>query len=91
MNINITRLIKGVIPFVLYSFLGIISQFVTSNVYAQNALDTIQKTKTIKIAIPTDYPPYGFVGVDLQPQGLDVEMAQLIGQKLGAKVELICS
>ena len=23
------------------------------------------KSGTIKIAIPTDYPPYGFVGIDL--------------------------
>ena len=30
--------------------------------YAQAALDNIQKTKLIKIAIPTDFPPYGFVG-----------------------------
>jgi polar amino acid transport system substrate-binding protein len=49
----------------------------------------VLKTKTIKIAIPTDFPPYGFVGLDLQPQGLDVEMAQYIAQKLGVKVELI--
>ena len=88
MNINLKHL-KKVVSFVLFSLLGITFQILTSSVYAQNALDNIQRTKTIKIAIPTDYPPYGFVGVDLQPQGLDVEMAQLIGQKLGVKVELI--
>ena len=58
-------------------------------VQAQNALDDVLKAKTIKIAIPTDYPPYGFVGIDLQPQGLDIDMANYIGQKLGVKVELI--
>ena len=57
--------------------------------HAQSALDNILKAKEIKIAIPTDYPPYGFVGTDLKPQGLDVEMAQYIGAKLGVKVELI--
>ena len=56
---------------------------------AQTALDTITKTKTIKIAIPTDYPPYGFVGPDMKPQGLDVAMAELIAAKLGVKVELV--
>lgn len=56
---------------------------------AQNALDTIQKSRLIKIAIPVDFPPYGFVGTDFQPQGLDIEMAQYIGTKLGAKVELV--
>ena len=57
--------------------------------HAQTALDSIQKSKLIKIAIPTDFPPYGFVGIDLQPQGLDIDMANYIGQKLGVKVELI--
>jgi polar amino acid transport system substrate-binding protein len=58
-------------------------------VQAQTALDDVLKAKVIKIAIPTDYPPYGFVGIDLQPQGLDIDMANYIGQKLGVKVELI--
>ena len=51
---------------------------------AQTALDDVLKAKVIKIAIPTDYPPYGFVGIDLQPQGLDIDMANYIGAKLGA-------
>ncbi|WP_457427376.1 transporter substrate-binding domain-containing protein [Roseateles sp. P5_E7] len=56
---------------------------------AQTALDSITKSKTIKIAVPTDYPPYGFVGPDMAPQGLDVAMAQLIAAKLGVKAELV--
>ncbi len=56
---------------------------------AQSALDNILKSKTIKIAVPTDYPPYGFVGPDMAPQGLDVETAKLIASKLGVKVELV--
>ena len=56
---------------------------------AQSALDNILKSKTIKIAVPTDYPPYGFVGPDMAPQGLDVETARLIASKLGVKVELV--
>ena len=57
--------------------------------HAQTALDDIMKSKAIKIAVPTDYPPYGFVGTDLQPQGLDVEMARYIAARLGARVELV--
>jgi polar amino acid transport system substrate-binding protein len=56
---------------------------------AQSALDDVLKAKTIKIAVPTDFPPYGFVGTDLKPQGLDVEMANYIAAKLGVKAELI--
>lgn len=56
---------------------------------AQEALDDVMAKKQILIAIPTDFPPYGFVGTDLKPQGLDVDMALLIGQKLGVAVELV--
>jgi len=57
--------------------------------FAQAALDNIVAKKTIQIAVPTDFPPYGFVGVDLKPQGLDVDMAQLIAAKLSVKIELV--
>lgn len=61
----------------------------TGTAHAQSALDDIAKSKTIRIAIPTDYPPYGFVGTDLAPQGLDIDMANLIAKKMGVKVELL--
>ena len=57
--------------------------------HAQAALDNIQKAKLIKIAIPTDFPPYGFVGIDLKPQGLDIDMANYIAAKMGVKIELL--
>lgn len=61
----------------------------TVGAHAQSALDDVMKAKTIKIAVPTDYPPYGFVGIDLQPQGLDVEMAKLIADKLGVQLQMV--
>jgi polar amino acid transport system substrate-binding protein len=56
---------------------------------AQSALDDVLSRKAIHIAVPTDFPPYGFVGTDLQPQGLDVDMARHIAAKLGVKLELV--
>jgi polar amino acid transport system substrate-binding protein len=56
---------------------------------AQTALDDVMTKKLILIAVPTDSAPYGFVGTDLAPQGLDVDMANLIGAKLGVNVELV--
>ncbi|MES2529824.1 MAG: transporter substrate-binding domain-containing protein [Pseudomonadota bacterium] len=69
--------------------LAALSLLASATVHAQTALDDIMKSKTIKIAIPTDYPPYGFVGIDMAPQGLDVDMAKLIAAKLGVKIELV--
>jgi polar amino acid transport system substrate-binding protein len=56
--------------------------------HAQTALDEVMARKSVTIAIPTDFPPYGFVGTDMQPQGLDVDMGRYIADKLGVKVEL---
>ncbi len=56
---------------------------------AQNALATITQSKKVRIAIPTDYPPYGFVGPDLKPQGLDIDMANHVAARLGARAELV--
>jgi polar amino acid transport system substrate-binding protein len=58
-------------------------------VQAQAALDGVMAKKLITIAIPTDFPPYGFVGPDMNPQGLDIDMAKLIGARLGVKVDLV--
>ncbi|OOG87327.1 amino acid ABC transporter substrate-binding protein [Hydrogenophaga sp. A37] len=71
------------------STIALASLATTGLATAQTALDDVMKSKSIKIAIPTDFPPYGFVGTDLQPQGLDVDMAKLIAAKLGTKVELV--
>ncbi|RAI45827.1 transporter substrate-binding domain-containing protein [Rhodoplanes roseus] len=56
---------------------------------AQTALDDVMKSKTVKIGVPTDYPPYGFVGPDLKPIGLDIDIANLIATKLGVKAEFV--
>jgi len=60
-----------------------------SHAQAQGALDALLAKKSISIAIPTDYAPYGFVGTDLKPQGLDIDMANLIAAKLGVQAELV--
>ena len=62
---------------------------VNATAHAQTALDDVMAKKLITIAIPTDFPPYGFVGTDLKPQGLDIDTANYIGAKLGVKVELV--
>jgi polar amino acid transport system substrate-binding protein len=58
-------------------------------VQAQTALDDILKAKVLKVAVQTDSAPYGFVGTDLKPIGLDIDMAHYIGKKLGVAVELV--
>ncbi|HVZ50743.1 MAG TPA: transporter substrate-binding domain-containing protein [Pseudolabrys sp.] len=54
-----------------------------------DGLDTIMQAKTIKIAVPQDFAPFGFVGKDMKPQGYDIDMAELIGKAMGVKVDII--
>ena len=56
---------------------------------AQTALDDVLKSKVLKVAVPTDSAPYGYVGTDLKPIGLDIDTAMYIGKKLGVDVELV--
>src|SRR2546427_8019456 len=41
------------------------------------------------VAIPQDFPPFGSLGTDLKLQGYDIDMAALVAQELGVKVELV--
>lgn len=61
----------------------------TGAAHASNALAQIESSKKVRIAIPTDYPPYGMVGIDMKPRGLDIDMARYVAEKLGAQVELV--
>ncbi|WP_404403356.1 transporter substrate-binding domain-containing protein [Pelagibacterium halotolerans] len=54
-----------------------------------DALADIEARGTIKIAVPQDFPPFGSVGTDLQPVGYDIDMANLIADKLGVELELV--
>ncbi|WP_126877444.1 transporter substrate-binding domain-containing protein [Paraburkholderia kururiensis] len=54
-----------------------------------DAIDTIAKAGVVKIGVFEDYPPFGSIGPDMQPQGYDIDVANLIGKALHAKVELV--
>ncbi len=54
-----------------------------------DSLDDIMKAKVLKVAVPQDFPPFGSVTSDLKPVGYDIDVAELIGKKLGVKVELV--
>jgi polar amino acid transport system substrate-binding protein len=73
----------------LLSLAALLAALLAVDTHAQTALDDVMAKKSITIAIPTDFPPYGFVGTDLKPQGLDIDTANYIAAKLGVKVELV--
>lgn len=52
-------------------------------------LDNIEKSGTLKVAVPQDFPPFGSVGTDLQPHGYDIDMAQYLADKMHVKLQLV--
>ncbi|WP_127090199.1 transporter substrate-binding domain-containing protein [Aquabacter cavernae] len=62
--------------------------FASVSAYA-DTLDDIIKAGVLKVAVPQDFPPFGSVGPDLKPVGYDIDVANLIAQKLGVKAELV--
>ena len=54
-----------------------------------DGLDSIMAAKVIKVAVPQDFAPFGSAGLDLKPQGYDIDMANLIAKALGVKAEIV--
>ncbi|MEC4721225.1 transporter substrate-binding domain-containing protein [Noviherbaspirillum sp. CPCC 100848] len=54
-----------------------------------DVLDEVIKNKTLRVAVPQDFPPFGSVGVDLKPVGYDIDVAKLIAGQLGVVVEIV--
>lgn len=52
-------------------------------------LQDIEKRGVIRIAIPQDFPPFGSVGTDLQPQGYDIDMARYLAEQMNLKLQLV--
>ncbi|MDR6356128.1 polar amino acid transport system substrate-binding protein [Pseudomonas psychrotolerans] len=51
-------------------------------------LADIQQRGVLRVAVPQDFPPFGSIGPDLKPRGLDIDTAQLMADKLHVKLEV---
>jgi len=65
-----------------------LSAFVAPAAHA-DALDSIAQSGVVRIGVFEDYPPFGSIGPDMKPEGYDIDVANLIGKALNAKVELV--
>jgi len=52
-------------------------------------LQDIQKRGVLRVAVPQDFPPFGSVGTDLQPQGYDIDMAKYLANQMKLKLQLV--
>ncbi len=56
---------------------------------SQSTLDKINKSGTLTVAVFSDVPPWGFYDSNHQLTGLDVDVANAMGQALGVKVNFV--
>lgn len=54
-----------------------------------DTLDNIIQVGVIRIAVPSDFPPFGSIGKDRQLEGYDIDVARLLAKDLGVKPELV--
>lgn len=58
-----------------------------SGAYADKLQDILSRG-VVRIGVPLDMPPYGYLDENRQPLGYDVEIAQMVAEDLGVKLEM---
>jgi polar amino acid transport system substrate-binding protein len=71
---------------VIGALTGILLLFAPGAAHAD--LKEILNAGVIRIGVPIDVPPFGFVDNNQKPAGLDIEVATLIAKELGVKLEM---
>jgi polar amino acid transport system substrate-binding protein len=51
-------------------------------------LQEILDKGVVRIGVPIDVPPFGFVDANQQPVGMDVDLAKLVAKELGVELEM---
>jgi len=74
---------------VLSSLILSTSLLFTAHAAQAEKLAAIQEDAVLKVAVPQDFPPFGSVGIDLQPQGYDIDMAKYLAEQLNVKLKLV--
>lgn len=69
--------------------LGIGMVVAGSSLAMADVLDDVGKAGVVKVGIFEDFPPFASLGADMQIQGYDVDMANLVAKALGVKAELV--
>ncbi len=56
--------------------------------HAQSTEEIVQKG-TLSVAIDITNPPYGSLDTEMQPSGIDVDVAKLMAERLGVKLNIV--
>ncbi len=53
------------------------------------AMKTIEKTGVLTMMTATGFPPYEYIDENGQPAGVDIDLAQMVADKLGVELEVL--
>lgn len=56
---------------------------------AASALDDILERGTVQIGVDLSVPPFGITNAEMQPDGLDVDVAKMLAEDLGVQLDLV--
>lgn len=73
----------------LFTLVGATVLLAQAGAAMADRLQDIEKRGVLRVAVPQDFPPFGSVGTDLQPQGYDIDMAALLAKGMKVKLELV--
>lgn len=69
--------------------LGLIAGIGTTTANAADALQDITSRGTIRVGMLVDFPPYGLMNEQNQPDGYDADVAKLLAKDMGLKLQLV--
>jgi polar amino acid transport system substrate-binding protein len=52
-------------------------------------VESIKQAGTVKIGMLVDFPPFGLMNASNEPDGYDADVAKLLGEEWGVKVEIV--
>ncbi|ATY92026.1 amino acid ABC transporter substrate-binding protein [Pectobacterium carotovorum subsp. carotovorum] len=84
MLINKLSIKKG-----LLAVMGAAMLLVQAGSVMADQLQDIEKRGVLRVAVPQDFPPFGSVGTDLQPQGYDIDIARYLAKEMKLTLQLV--
>ncbi|QCR36996.1 transporter substrate-binding domain-containing protein [Nissabacter sp. SGAir0207] len=73
----------------LFALAGAALMLMQASSALADQLEQIQQRGVLRVAVPQDFPPFGSVTLDLQPQGYDIDMAHYLADKMKLKLQLV--
>lgn len=56
---------------------------------AAQTLESIKSAGTLRVGMLVDFPPFGIMNADNQPDGYDADVARLLAQEWGVKLQIV--